>query len=86
MKKPFKGFWIFYILWVIVNITVMIMAFNDTFGEFDKTTEEFWPITVGNPRYYDFIELLVYLGIPLFIFYLTRIIHPHPVTEDKESE
>ena len=79
MKKSRKGFWIFYIIWIILNVTLLIFAINDTFGEFNKTTEEFWPFTVGSPRYYDFFELAVYLVIPLIIFgvyYLVNIKEP----------
>jgi len=86
MKKSHKGFWTFYIIWAIINVTFLIMAFNDTFGEFDKTTEEFWPITVGGARYYDFLELAVYLVIPLFIFYLIRIVHPNQIKKEKQED
>ena len=86
MKNSQKGFWTFYTIWIIVNISLLIFALNDTFGEFDKSTEKFWPITVGGARYYDFFELSVYLLIPLFIFYLIRIVHPHQISKEKKAE
>jgi hypothetical protein len=75
MKKKGKRFWALYILWVVINVVFLILAVYDTFGEFNKTTEEFWPFTIGSPRYFDFVELFVYLGIPLAIYYLTRMVH-----------
>jgi hypothetical protein len=83
MKKSHKGFWTFYIIWSILNIGLLVMAVYDTFGEFNKSTEEFWPFTVGGLRTYDFVELFVYLGIPLAIFFLTKLVHFHH-SHDKE--
>lgn len=77
MRRSYSRFWIFYILWSTVNFALMIMALYDTFGEFDKATEKFWPFTVGSPRYYDLLELLVYLLIPLIIHFAYRKVHHH---------
>ena len=85
MKKSHKGFWIFYAIWIILNVTLLIFAINDTFGEFNKTTSEFWPFTVGNPRYYDFFELAVYLIIPLIIFGVYYFVHVKEHSKVKEN-
>jgi len=73
MKKK-KTFWIFFIIWSILNVSLLVMAVYDVFGKFNKTTEEFWPFTVGSPKYYDFLELLVYLAIPLIVYYLSKLV------------
>lgn len=86
MKKPHKGFWTFYILWTIFNVALLVMAVYDTFGEFNKSTEEFWPFTVGGLKTYDFVELFVYLLIPLVIFYLTQVVHYYSTDEREKRE
>jgi len=85
MKKSHKGFWTFYIIWTIINVGVLVMAVYDTFGEFNKSTEKFWPITVGGLKSYDFVELFVYMFIPLAIFYLTKVVHVHHSGEKIEK-
>jgi uncharacterized membrane protein YhaH (DUF805 family) len=85
MKRSHKGFWMFYIIWTIINVGLLVMAVYDTFGEFNKSTEEFWPFTVRGLRTYDFVELFVYLIIPLAIFYLTKVVHFHN-SEEKEGK
>lgn len=72
MKKIHKGFAIFYVIWAVLNITVMIMAYSGLFGPSDKTMTEFWPFTVGELNYYDFYELSVYLIFPLLIYIVYR--------------
>ena len=86
MKRKAKIFWIFYILWSIVNIALLVMAVNNTFGEFDKTTEKFWPFTVGCLNSYDFLELSVYLVIPLAIHFLTKYVRLYHLVKEEDTE
>ncbi|MEI6852845.1 MAG: hypothetical protein WCL06_08385, partial [Bacteroidota bacterium] len=72
MKNIHKGFIIFYLIWSVLNLTLLILAMTNVFGVFNSTTNEFWPFTVGAPRYYDFYELLVYLLYPLLIYFVYR--------------
>ncbi len=72
MKKKYKIFTAFYLVWSVINLTLMILAMSSVFGTSNKTMTEFWPFTVGSLRYYDFYELLVYLGLPLIIFFVYR--------------
>jgi hypothetical protein len=75
MKRADKIFWILYIIWSALNIGLLIMALNDTFGEFDKSTEKFWPFSIGSPKSYDYLELAIYLLMPLIIFFSYRLVH-----------
>lgn len=77
MKKKRSKFWTFFIIWSIINVTLLILAVYDVFGKFDKSAKEFWPFTVGGLKTYDFFELGVYLGIPLIVYYLTRFVQQH---------
>jgi len=72
MKKLHKGFLIFYLIWAIMNIVMLILAMSNVFGISNQTTSEFWPFTIGAPRYYDYYELLVYLIYPLLIYFVYR--------------
>ncbi|MEI6764887.1 MAG: hypothetical protein WCM76_04545 [Bacteroidota bacterium] len=72
MKKVHRGFIKFYFIWGILNVLLMIMASSGVFGASDRTLTEFWPFTVGSPRYYDLYELIVYLGMPLLIYIVYR--------------
>jgi hypothetical protein len=75
MKRSFKIFWIIYFIWAILNVALLVMAVYDIFGEFDKSAEKFWPFSVGSPSSYDFLELLIYLSIPLIFLYLYKLTH-----------
>jgi hypothetical protein len=72
MKKIHKGFIVFYLIWAVMNVTFLILAMSDVFGISNSTSTEFWPFTIGAPRYYDFYELLVYLLYPLLIYFVYR--------------
>jgi len=89
MVKAHKTFWIIYLFWVIINLALLVMAFYDVFGEFDRTTRKFWPFTVGSPKYYDFFELLLYLGLPILGLFIYRLVH-HPkkneIIEDAKTD
>ena len=70
MKKQYKGFTIFYVIWAFINIMLLILAMSNVFGISDVTATEFWPFTVGSLKYYDFYELAIYLGMPLIIYFV----------------
>ena len=85
MKRNNKIFWILYFIWAIVNIAFLVLAVYDIFGEFDKSSEKFWPFTVGGLKTYDFLELLIYLAIPLVFFYSYRFTHHSHVEKAVEE-
>lgn len=69
-----KKFWISYIIWGLLNITLMILAISDTFGTSIRTVSKFWPFSVGALKFYDLLELVVYLVIPLLIYYVYQLV------------
>jgi hypothetical protein len=69
-----------------MNVALLVMAFYDTFGEFDKTTEKFWPFSLGSPKSYDFLELFIYLAIPLIFFYIYKLTHHIKKNEEVHLE
>jgi hypothetical protein len=73
MKRSYKIFRVFYIIWSVMNIGMLIMALNDTFGEFDRSTARFWPFSIGSPKSYDYLELAIYLLLPLIVFFSYRL-------------
>lgn len=80
-----KGFWIFYLVWALFCMTMFVLAINDYIGEFNKSIEEFWPITVGSLRYRCFLELSVYLLIPLLIFYVYKAVNYEQTPKNNDS-
>jgi hypothetical protein len=81
MKKRINGFWIFYFIWVAVNLALLLMAIWSTSGDFIQSIEKYWPFSVGlQPG--NFLELFVYLIIPLLIYFLYRFTYRH----NKDSE
>lgn len=73
-KSRSKRFWITYIIWATVNFALMMMAVLNVFGPSDRSANEFWPFSVGALLYYDILELVVYLCIPLIVYYLYCIV------------
>jgi hypothetical protein len=86
MKRKTKIFWICYIVWSALNIALLIMALNDTFGEFNKSAEKFWPFSVGSPASYDYIELAVYLAMPLIFYLGWRLVHHHDASKERQEK
>jgi hypothetical protein len=64
-----KKFWIPYMIWGTLNVALMFMAVSDVFGPSDRNLAEFWPFSVGALKFYDLLELIVYLTIPLIVYY-----------------
>jgi len=62
-----KWFIVFYILWAFLHL---IFYFNS-----DSDLSGFWPFR-RNARIdaYDFLELFVYLGLPLIIFIIWKLV------------
>ena len=84
-KGKSKWFWTFYIIWGIIDLSMMIAARSQIFilpGELFKT---YWPIPVGDKEYYDLMALAIYLLIPLVIYYLYRLVHLSQMRSEEDG-
>lgn len=62
-----KWFIVFYLVWLFIHI---IFVFND----YKWKTDEFWPFGDSRLRYYDWLEFFVYVGLPLVIFAIVKLV------------
>ncbi len=81
-----RKFWIPYIIFGIINIALMVMAVSNAFGTSDRDVKKFWPFSVGALRYYDMLELLVYLSIPLFVYYFYCLMKKEQQIQNMEDQ
>jgi hypothetical protein len=74
-----------YFIWLAANIMMFVMAYSNAFGEYYQPRTEFWPFTIGEAKYYDWAELVVYTGIPLLFYFLYGVVYKHHETEHTEQ-
>jgi hypothetical protein len=71
MKKPSKGLMIGYLIWCTINLFIALWSlFSCGWWGID----EFFPFDDGNIEVYDIIELIVYCGIPVLVYWIYCVI------------
>jgi hypothetical protein len=61
-----RGFIVFYLIWLFIHLLLFFNSSSDCEG--------FWPFGRGDLCQYNYIELFVYLGVPLIIFIIWKLI------------
>jgi len=84
MKRKSWIFWILYISWCIGHLVLFFVVLRNDYGGGYKASDEFWPFSDGRLKYYDWLELLLYIGLPLIIYALTRFVHKNYYSKIEE--
>lgn len=69
-----KWFIVFYLTWLFIHIIFLfnIMTFNNF--PYRWKHNEFWPFGDSSLFYYDWLEFFVYVGLPLLIFAIVKLV------------
>ena len=60
-----KWFVVFFLVWLFIHLILLLSGDNRS---------GFWPFDDGRIRYYGYLEFFVYVGLPLLIFAIVKLV------------